>query len=46
MEEETNYSKGYTTNWIRELFKKRKVNPTNPITDAFVDQTNASIEGI
>ena len=26
------YSKGYTTNWNRELFKIHKVNKTNPVT--------------
>ena len=25
------YSKGYTTNWNRELFKIHKVNKTNPV---------------
>ena len=26
------YSKGYTTNWNRELFKIHKIKPTNPVT--------------
>ena len=26
------YSKGYTTNWNREFFKKHQLNPTNPVT--------------
>ena len=26
------YSKRYTTNWNRELFKIHKINPTNPVT--------------
>ena len=26
------YSKGYTTNWNRELFKIHKINSTNPVT--------------
>ena len=46
MEEETNYSKAIQRIGIENFLKKRKVNPTNPITDALVDQTNASIEGI
>ena len=26
------YSKGYTTNWSRELFKIHKINNTSPVT--------------
>ena len=26
------YSKGYSTNWNRELFKIHKINSTNPVT--------------
>ena len=38
------YSKGYTTNWNRELFKIHKINPTNPVTYGFVDKNNEQIE--
>ena len=40
------YSKGYTTNWNRELFKIHKINPTNPVTYGLVDENNEQIEGI
>ena len=39
------YSKGYTTNWNRELFKIHKINPTNPVTYGLVDENNERIEG-
>ena len=39
------YSKGYTTNWNRELFKIHKVNKTNPVTYGLVDENNEQIEG-
>ena len=39
------YSKGYTTNWNRELFKIHKINPTNPVTYGLVDENNELIEG-
>ena len=39
------YSKGYTTNWKRELFKIHKINPTNPVTYGLVDENNEQIEG-
>ena len=39
------YSKGYTTNWNRELFKIHKINPTNPVTYGVVDESNEQIEG-
>ena len=39
------YSKGYTTNWNRELFKIHKTNPTNPVTYGLVDENNEQIEG-
>ena len=39
------YSKGYTTNWNRELFKIHKINPTNPVTHGLVDENNEQIEG-
>ena len=38
------YSKGYTTNWNRELFKIHKLNPTNPVTYGLVDENNEQIE--
>ena len=39
------YSKGYTTNWNRELFKIHKINPTNPVTYGLVDENIEQIEG-
>ena len=39
------YSKVYTTNWNRELFKIHKINPTNPVTYGLVDENNEQIEG-
>ena len=39
------YSKGYTTNWNRELFKIHKINLTNPVTYGLVDENNEQIEG-
>ena len=39
------FSKGYTTNWNRELFKIHKINPTNPVTYGLVDENNKQIEG-
>ena len=41
----TLYSKGYTTNWNRELFKIYKINLTNPVTYGLVDENNEQIEG-
>ena len=38
------YSKGYTTNWNRELFKIHNVNKTNPVTYGLVDENNELIE--
>ena len=39
------YSKGFTPNWSRELFKMQKMNPTNPVTYGLVDENNEQIEG-
>ena len=39
------YSKGYTTNWNRELFKIQKINPTNPITYTLEDENNEQVAG-
>ena len=39
------FSKGYTTNWNRELFKIYKINNTNPVTYGLVDENNEQIEG-
>ena len=39
------YSKGYTTNWNRELFQIHKISPTNPVTYGLVDENNEQIEG-
>ena len=39
------YSKGYTTNWNRELFKIHKNNNTNPVTYSLIDENNEQIEG-
>ena len=33
------YSKGYTTNWNRELFKIHSINKTNPVTYTLNDKT-------
>ena len=41
----TLYSEGYPTNWIRELFKIHKVNPTNPVTYTLEDENSERIEG-
>ena len=38
------YSKGYTTNWNRELFKIHKGNKTNPVTYGLVDENNEQIK--
>ena len=39
------YSKGYATNWNRELFKIRERNKANPVTFGLVDENNELIEG-
>ena len=39
------YSKGYRTNWNRELFTIHKINPTNPVTYGLADENNEQIEG-
>ena len=39
------YSRGYTTNWNRELFEIHKINKTNPVTYGLVDGNNELIEG-
>ena len=39
------YSKGYTTNWNRGVFKIQKINPTNPVTYGLVDKNNEQIDG-
>ena len=39
------YSKGYTTNWNRGLFKIHKINDTNPVTYTLEDENNEQIEG-
>ena len=39
------YSKGFTPNWSREIFKIQKMNPTNPVTYGSVDENNEQIEG-
>ena len=38
------YSKGYTTNWNRELFKIHKINSTNPVTYSLEDEIKAIIQ--
>ena len=45
LDKRTIYSKLYTTNWNRELFKKHKVNKTNPVTYGLVDENNEQIDG-
>ena len=39
------YSKGYTTNWNRELFKKHKINSTNPVTYTLEVENKEIIQG-
>ena len=39
------YSKGYTTNWNRELFKKHCINSTNPVTYTLEDENKEIIQG-
>ena len=39
------YSKGYTTNWKRELFKIHSINSTNPITYTLNDENGEIIQG-
>ena len=38
------YSKGYTTNWNRELFKIHKSNSTNPVTYTLEDENKEIIQ--
>ena len=39
------YSKGYTTNWNRELFKIHSINKTNPVTYTLNDENGDIIQG-
>ena len=39
------FSKGYTTIWNRELFKKHKINSTNPVTYTLEDENKEIIQG-
>ena len=39
------YSKGYTTNWNRELFKIHSINKTNPVTYTLNDENGETIQG-
>ena len=39
------YSKGYTTNWNRELFKIHKINSTNPVTYTLEVENKEIIQG-
>ena len=39
------YSKGYTTNWNRELFKIHSIIETNPVTYTLNDETGEIIQG-
>ena len=39
------YSKGYTTNWNRELFKIQSINKTNPVTYTLNDENGEIIQG-
>ena len=38
------YSKGYTTNWNRELFKIHSINKTNPVTYTLEDENKEIIQ--
>ena len=39
------YSKGYTANWNRELFKIHNINKTNPVTYTLLDENGEIIQG-
>ena len=39
------YSKGYKTNWNRELFKIHKINSTNPVKYTLNDENGEIIQG-
>ena len=39
------YSKGYTTNWNRELFKIHSINKTNPVTYTLNDENGEILQG-
>ena len=39
------YSKGYTTNWNRELFKIHSISKTNPVTYTLNDENGDIIQG-
>ena len=39
------FSKSYTTNWSRELFKIKNINNTHPVTYTIEDQSGEKIEG-
>ena len=39
------YSKGYTTNWNKELFKIHIINSTNPVTYTLNDENGEIIQG-
>ena len=39
------HSKGYTRNWSRELFKTKKINPTDEVTYTLEDESTQRIEG-
>ena len=39
------FSKGYTTNWNRELFRINKINNTTPVTYTIEDENGEVIEG-
>ena len=39
------FSKGYTTNWNRELFRINKINNTTPVTYTIEDENGEIIEG-
>ena len=44
-DERSVYSKGYTTNWNRELFKIHKISSTNPVTYTLEDENKEIIQG-
>ena len=39
------YSKSYTTNWNRELFKIHKIDSTNPVPNSLEDENKEIIRG-
>ena len=45
LDKRNSFSKVYTTNSNRELFKLHKINPTNPVTYTLEDENKETIQG-